>query len=176
MATRIKTGFGNAYGGTDKATIGMSFNVVLAEDEDAIADMGWEPFSVDQGFARGENIVTVQSVISVTQPVYTAGKLAMNHMEIIAEVIGQTFHYRSYGAIRHGHIHPLIVISPSVAKAIADDGWNKDEIRKYLYDNIRMPAALVEKYARNATYNDYDLKQWTASSSMATRGKRNDTA
>ena len=31
-------------------------------------------------------------------------------------------------------------MSPGVAKAMANDGWKKDDIRKYLYDNVRMPA------------------------------------
>lgn len=78
-------------GVTDKASIVYTFNVALAENEDAVGEIGWEPFSVDRGYSRGENVVTVQSVATITSFVYTAGKDARNHVQIIAEVIGQTF-------------------------------------------------------------------------------------
>ena len=142
---------------TDKGSIGLTFNVVLAENEDAVDELGWAPFSVDQGFSRGENVVTVQSCVNITQPTYTGGEEAVNHVQIIAEVIGHANAYWSFCGIRHRKMYPLIVMSPSVAKAIADDGWSKDDVRKYLYDNVRLPAHLVEKYARNCAYNDYDL-------------------
>ena len=48
--------------GSDKGCIAGNFYVALAENEAAVAETGWEPFSVDEGFARGENVVTVQSV------------------------------------------------------------------------------------------------------------------
>ncbi|MEK7872684.1 MAG: UGSC family (seleno)protein, partial [Chloroflexota bacterium] len=51
-------------GMTDKGSFGISFNVVLAENEDAVAQLGWQPFSVDRGFRRGDNVVTVQSVVA----------------------------------------------------------------------------------------------------------------
>jgi len=36
----------------DKATIGSGFNVVLPENEDVIAELGWESFSMSRGFSR----------------------------------------------------------------------------------------------------------------------------
>ncbi len=149
-------------GVTDKATIGYTFNVVLAEDEDAVRELGWEPYSVDRGFARGENVVTVQSCVSITPPTYSSGSDALNHVQIMSEVIGQGFAYWAYTSMRHRRWYPVIVMSPSVAKAIADDGWNKDDIRKYLYENTRMQAGLAEKYARNTALNDFDLKDMVA--------------
>jgi len=35
---------------TDKATIGETFKVALAENEDAVTELGWESFSVSRGF------------------------------------------------------------------------------------------------------------------------------
>lgn len=145
-------------GDTDKATIGISFNVVLAENEDAVADIGWQPFSVDRGFSRGENIATVQSVVAITQPAYTGGSEARNHVQIMSEAHGAGFAYWAFTGMRHNAWHPLIVMSPSVAKAVADDGWGKDEIRRHLYENTLMKACLAEKYARNAAVNDFELR------------------
>src|SRR6185369_12380809 len=44
---------------TDKATFGNTWRVVLAENEDALKEIGWEPNSVEMGFAAGDNTVTV---------------------------------------------------------------------------------------------------------------------
>ncbi|MFH1485762.1 MAG: UGSC family (seleno)protein, partial [Chloroflexota bacterium] len=42
--------------GTDKGSIAQTFNVVLAENEDAVTQIGWQPFSVDRGFKAGDNV------------------------------------------------------------------------------------------------------------------------
>lgn len=151
---------GGEGGGTDKSTIGMSFNVVLAENEDAVASIGWQPFSVDQGFQRGENVVTVQSCMSMTQPCYTGGEKAIDHMKIILDVIGRPLEYRSWGYIRDRTAYPAIVMSPSVAKAFADDGWSKLDIKTYLYDNVMIKAGLAEHYAHANGVNHYSIKDY----------------
>ena len=102
-------------GTSDKASIGLSFNVALAENEDAARDIGWQPFGVEQGYAEGENVVTVQSVVTISSHVYTGGKDPINHLQIIAEVIGQTFVYWSCAGMRTTCWEPLLVVSPSVA-------------------------------------------------------------
>src|SRR3546814_8578563 len=43
----------------DKGSFGNTFRVVLAENEDALAQAGWHPFSVDLGFAAGDNTVMI---------------------------------------------------------------------------------------------------------------------
>ncbi len=149
-------------GATDKGSIGFTFNVVLPENEDAVTEMGWPPFSVDRGFKSGDNIVTLQSCVNVSQPTYTGGRSALNHVQIIAEVIGEANAYWSHCGILHRHNYPLFVLGPSVAKVIAEDGWSKDDIRNYLYENVRIPASRVEKYARNGHFADYDLKDLVA--------------
>ena len=42
---------------TDKGTFGGTWRVVMAENEDALAEIGWEPLCVDMGFASGDNVV-----------------------------------------------------------------------------------------------------------------------
>ncbi len=154
---RNVAGFRIPPGTTDKATIGCTFNVALAENEEAVAEIGWKPFSVDRGFNHGENVVTVQSVLYISPPIYSGGVRAPDHVQIIAEVIGQTCSYWSFTGMNNGKWYPLLVISPSIAKVIASDGWTKDDVRKYLYENVKIPASLVEKYARNIGNTTFSL-------------------
>ncbi|MEK7701113.1 MAG: UGSC family (seleno)protein, partial [candidate division NC10 bacterium] len=65
-------------GAGDKGSIASTFNVALAEDEAAAAGMGWTTFGQDQGFAREDSVVTVQSVVSASPPIYTAGTRALD--------------------------------------------------------------------------------------------------
>ncbi|MBI2909558.1 MAG: hypothetical protein HYX92_18100 [Chloroflexi bacterium] len=133
-------------GDTDKGSIAQTFNVVMAENEDAVADMGWQPYSVDRGFKAGDNLVTVISVTSISPPTYSGGHTAAQHMETIAELIGQrSMAYWTATAAHVGQFYPLFCLGPSIAGVIAKDGWSKDDIRKYLYENVRMPAAKLER-------------------------------
>ena len=141
-------GFHHAPEGADKGSIGQSFLVVLPENEDAAAEIGWQPFSVDRGFAAGENVVTVQSVVAISAPTYTGTEKAAEHMDIIADVIGQRAcgYWTAIGMV-YSKWHPLIVLGPSIAKVFARDGWTKDDIRRHLYEKVTMPASLAERYA-----------------------------
>lgn len=148
-----------APGGADKGSIGQSFNVVLAESEDDCAKIGWTTFAVDRGFQAGENVVTVQSELYISPPTYSAGDTAMDHMRIIHEVIGQnTVAYWSSIAGFSGKWYPLLVIAPGIAQVFAQDGWGKDDIRRYLYENVKLPAERMEAYAYHIGMTDFSLK------------------
>ncbi|MEK7848021.1 MAG: hypothetical protein AAB270_03770, partial [Chloroflexota bacterium] len=147
-------------GATDKGSIGYSFNVALAENEDAVRELGWQPFSADRGFRAGENVVTVQSVVSISPPIYPGGDKAQDLAQTIAEVFGQaTCGYWSFTGMAFNHWYPLLVMSPSIAKGIARSGWTKDDLRKYLCENVTMPAGLLEKYAWQAGLTDFSLRK-----------------
>ncbi|MBI2907640.1 MAG: hypothetical protein HYX92_08305 [Chloroflexi bacterium] len=148
-------------GDTDKGSIAYTFNVALAENEDAVAEIGWQPFSVDRGFKRGENVVTVQSVMSISGPCYSGGHTALDHLETLAELIGRrSMTYWAAHSIVEGRSHPLFLLSPSVAGVLARDGWTKDAIREYLYDNVKAPAGFLEKLRRQSGKTSFSFCSW----------------
>lgn len=148
MLIRNVAGFTHAPEGADKGSIGQSFLVALPENEDAVADIGWQPYSVDRGFNAGDNVVTVQSVVAISAPTYSGTEKAEEHMKIIADVIGErACGYWSAIGMVYANWHPLIVLGPSIAKVFAQDGWTKDDIRRYLYEHVKMPASRAEHYA-----------------------------
>ena len=144
---------------TDKATIGDTFNVVLPENEDVVAELGWEPFSVSRGYKRGENVVTVQSVVYASAPIASGGDKARDHLDTFVEVIGGSMAPWTHMAVNWGKFYPLLVISPSVARAIAREGLIKKDIARYLYDNTRVSAMSMERLAWQGGITSFDLRK-----------------
>ncbi len=131
----------------DKATFGNTYRVVLAEDETALADIGWEPLSADFGFARGDDVLTmarlnsgaiIGSVFGSTPPQivpYLADGLAR---------IGGWDLTHNHG-LGHHQFRPLLVLSPILARTFAAAGWSKSDVRRALFEQARIPAWRYEK-------------------------------
>ena len=136
---------------TDKGTFGNTFRVVCAENEDAVAKIGWEPNSVDMGFAAGDDTVTISRM--------TGGN-------VIASISGSTpeqiLDNVSYSLVRqmswqltfmmgsgYGTLRPLVLLTPILAETIAKHGWSKRDVRQYLFDHARTPAGEVERNLRD---------------------------
>jgi hypothetical protein len=146
-------------GSTDKATIGDTFKVVLAENEDVLSELGWESLSVSRGFEKGENVVTVQSVVYATAPIASGGDKARDHLDTFVEVFGGTMSPWTHMAVNWAKFYPLLVISPSVARAIAKDGLNKKEIKEYLYNNSKVSVRSMERLAWQGGMTTFDIRK-----------------
>ena len=145
-------------GAGDKGSIASTFNVALAEDEAAAAAMGWTTFGQDQGFACDDSVVTVQSVVSASPPIYTGGTRALDHVRILAEVFGRACAYWSFTGMKYARWQPLLVIGPSIARVIAADGWSKNDVREYLHEHVTIPAREAEKYAWHLGSTAFSLR------------------
>ena len=95
-------GYRISPGDGDKGSIGYSFNVALAENEDWARDIGWPTFGMDLGFKHDENVVTVQSVVCISPPTYSSGSAAAGHLQQFVDVIGRTFSYWAYSGLKRG--------------------------------------------------------------------------
>jgi hypothetical protein len=155
---RNVAGLRNFPGQTDKGTIGMSFNVALAENDEAVTGMGWPPFRVDRGFASDDTVVTVQSVVAISPPIYSGGDKPETQLEFITTIFGSTCGPWTFSGLVYGHWHPLLVMSPVVAKVFADNGWTKDRIRQHLYDSLKIPASTLERYFWHVAASRWKVK------------------
>jgi hypothetical protein len=144
---------------TDKASIGLGMNVALAENEAAVSDVGWTSFAQDQGFSREDNVVTVQSVMCSTIPIYTAGDTAVEHLDRLVEIFGGTCAGWAHTGIKKGKNFPLLIISPGVAKIMAREGLTKRDVQQYIYDHTKISVRNLYRHAWELGYTEYDLKQ-----------------
>lgn len=157
MFLRNICGYRIPPGAGDKGSIGQSFLVAMAEDEETAREIGWPTFAQDRGFAPGENVVTVHSVVAITSPIYSGGDRAVDHVQQWAEVMGHSFTYWAHTGFKTGLWNPLIVAGPSIAKAIAGE-WSKDEVRRYLYEHVKVTAERATHYARMTSTPTFSLE------------------
>jgi hypothetical protein len=131
---------------TDKGTLGFGFNMALGENEAAVDALGWDPYRVDAGFTREDNVVTVQSALAISAPVYAGGTDPETLARPLAHYLAGTSGTWFFSALWYSRWHPLIVMSPAVARGFADLGWGKPEIRRYLFEHTKIEAWWLEHY------------------------------
>lgn len=134
---------------TDKGTFGNTFRVVLAENEDAIAKIGWPPHSADMGFKAGDNTVTITRMTGGAVFPSVTGSKPEEMMPYIADAVAKETGWEivfTVGGLSYGTLRPILIITPILAETIAKAGWSKDDVKRYLYDHARMAAWRVEAF------------------------------
>jgi len=121
----VKNIGGARKGVEDMGVIGnpAKYTLVLGEDEEGSP---WEPLHVERGFTKDENTLTVFFPNSYVQSV---------PRETSAEGIAQ-----SLAAMGPYSMTCLIVI-PSHAKILADEGWTKKKLKEFIFRNAGSPRA-----------------------------------
>jgi hypothetical protein len=148
-------------GTTDKGSISFTFNVALAEDDAATTALGWPPLRVEKGFGPDDDAVMVQSVYAISPPIYSSGPVE-DHLESLGYMLGATAgHWVSLG-LKFRQYHPLVVLSPSVARVLADAGLSKDDVRRELYARAKVEAHWVEVTALRSGTDEERLSKLVA--------------
>jgi hypothetical protein len=131
---------------TDKATFGGTWRVVLAENEDFLASIGWPTVGVEQGLEAGGNAVTVSSCTSIDSYSNVGAPSAEEVMQrLAARVVDVQICLFRLGFAGPG-VRPSILLSPALADIIAKGGYSKDAMRKYLHRHAVFEAKRFERY------------------------------
>lgn len=133
---------------TDKGTFGNTWRVALAENEEALARLGWPTVAEDEGAPAGASAVTITR--------FTGGG-------VLASVFGsqpeQMIPYLADGIARHvsweviftvgmatGTQRPMLILSPILAETLARGGLTKAALKARLFAHARIPARRFEQY------------------------------
>jgi hypothetical protein len=146
---------------TDKATYGNTWRVVLAENEDVLAKIGWEPNSVEMGFQRGDNTVTIARYTGGGSLSSVSGSTPEELLPYLADTVERFNNWQITFTTSHGmgSLRPLVVISPIIAEQLAKAGWSKQDVKKYLFEHARRPAYDFERQLRDWNIRGvWDLK------------------
>ncbi|MBI2910281.1 MAG: hypothetical protein HYX92_21775 [Chloroflexi bacterium] len=149
-ATRlIMMNVGQDYPGVmDMDTIGSpnKYSMCMGENEEANP---WEPLHVERGFRPDESTVTV----------FPCG----SHVDVAdlvsctAEAVLTTFAYTADAPLTPSwswlrpeglDMEPLMIICPDHARIIAEEGWTKNDIRRFMFHNSRVPLRVLKKPTR----------------------------
>ena len=117
------------------------YTLCLAERDDS----PWTPMHVELGYRPEQSTVTVlraETVINVT------GGLAE-----VASVMASAA--SAFTMLYEGRV--AVVVAPFVARRLAAEGWGKDDVRRWLHAQARVPVAAWQSWWLRAT-----ARQWPA--------------
>ena len=120
---------GGVPGDLDRATQGWpgKYNLCFGENEE---QNPWEPYSVDRGFPKGTNTITLFGIGGFTN-------LADLHSNTGLGILGTICRLVAMGGGTPSGGSPLMVICPEHAGTMAEDGMSKADVKKYLFENAR---------------------------------------
>jgi hypothetical protein len=128
----------------DQASFGRTFFVALAEAEGASP---WEPLSVSRGFKRGTSTVTVNSVIHMGYHFSAMGKTSEEMLQFVSDQMKSVLTSGTGALILTfgPKMTPQLVLTPVVAKKIAERGYSKKDVQQYLYDHTKISASELDR-------------------------------
>jgi len=163
LVMRNVAGFRIPPGTHDMATFGANFNVALAEDDDVLRDLGWPSLSADRGFAADASVVTVLGSLATTQTAPAAGGTPEEILATLVNEIGETLWAKGAPTgMFWRNLHPVLVLSPALARPIAAAGWSKADVRDYLAQHTTMQAGVAERALR-ADGASFSFREWVES-------------
>ena len=132
---------------TDKGTFGTTWRVVLAEDGEALARLGWPSIAEERGVPAGESAVTVGRY---TTEALIGSAFAAEPRRLLA--------YLADGLVKHvgwefvftvawgSSLRPLLILTPILAEALVRSGLGKEDVKRELHARARIPATQIERY------------------------------
>jgi hypothetical protein len=124
-------------------------NVVFGEDEESLP-AGWQPHAVERhGFAAGTDSVSLVFATGATNIRRRGFGGETREVDMLQGMRRTAGYLRSpnLGCL-YGWSHGtpgVLMISPVVARAMAETGWTKQAIRQFLWDETRIPAAQLAR-------------------------------
>ncbi|NYD34599.1 hypothetical protein BJ983_000701 [Actinomycetospora corticicola] len=154
---------------TDQGAIASTFQVALAENDRAVVELGWPSFRRDRGFAEDESVVTVQSVVTVSAPIYSGGETVRDHLDALTRGMADAIGPWAYTGLEFGAFHPLVVLGPAVAAVLARGGVDKAAVRAHLGEHLVVTASALQRCAWNVGSTSFDLDAKVASGELDAR-------
>lgn len=134
-------------GKNQMGTFGYPINFCFAENEELNP---WEPFHVEKGFDRNASTVSVSTTMNwgfqpspYTRDDMPGAEVALKQLcrDALRKPAFALFSERG----SEGFVNDItFVLAPPVAKVLADAGYSKDDIRKYVCENTTVPRKYMD--------------------------------
>lgn len=128
---------GGHPGGIDRAVMGNpgKYTYCFAEDE---SDSDWGTLAQDRGYARSDSVISLFAGEGLQPIVDQRSRNPESLTKNIANSLRSVVNTKLYGAA-----DAILVICPEHRRVLRQNGWNKDDLRQALYDNLMVPGADV---------------------------------
>lgn len=136
----VLTNVGGARPGeTDKATLGQpgKYTFCIGENEE---QSPWEPLHVERGFSPTDSTVMVYGSEG---PHNINNQMVDNPHDLLDTIASMMANLGSNHPFLMGE--SLVVLCPEHAAVCADAGWNKRDVKQYLWETARVQLARLRK-------------------------------
>jgi hypothetical protein len=114
---------------TQMGSFGKPLSWVLAEDEAAVNQLGWEPYHVEKGFPKNANTVSAGTSTVWGRNLVPATSDPKTLMELMAYGMTTT---EAFASGFTGQSRRFVLVEPGVAKILAEGGYTKRSLRQDL--------------------------------------------
>lgn len=122
---------------TQMGSFGKALSWVLAENEEAVYELGWEPHHVEKGFAKNANVLSAGNSTQWGRNLVPSTFDAETLMQVLAYGITNT---EALGTGFTGQSRRYVLVEPGVARILAEGGYSKQGLRQALVRNSRKPT------------------------------------
>jgi hypothetical protein len=132
----------------DQSTLGWAGNAIATVVAENVDDSPWQPYSVENGFSKDDNVVTV---FSGGPPSNIADHTSKTNAGVL-RAFADTVTYAGQNSVCGVDRDVVLLINPEFAKLFNDAGLTKQGLQKWLWENARKPAgAYPDLCAMNAS-------------------------
>ena len=138
---------------SDMGTHGLPDFSVMAENDELCHSYGWKTLAEERGFKYGDNVVHSMSINNVLSAAAIEETTAEGLMwKIVGQICeGQAASWRLMGnPIGSSFSWQVFIMTKVVADVFAKEGWDKEKICDYIYNNAKRTARYFEtRYQRS---------------------------
>jgi hypothetical protein len=133
---------GTLPGALDRGTVGHpgKYSYVIAENE---AESPWTPLHVQRGFTAEQSTVTV---MAAEGPHQFYNQLSSTAEGVLTSLCDDMKHHGS----TNGQPQYVVVLAGEHMRTIANDGWSKADIQKFVSENTQNSVAHLKRVERLA--------------------------
>jgi len=143
-------------------TFGYQLPFALAENE---AASPWQPFHVEHGFDAGQSVVTAGASMIWGYPPAPHSRPEKSGAQVTLELLCRELYKKTIlhclperGPDGFRHMVTLL-LTPPIAQSLADEGYSKQDVRDYLYENAKVTRRELEWHTRYSFAQAFTIEE-----------------
>ena len=134
---------GGVPGGIDRANMGNpgKYTYCFAEDE---SDANWESLSMDRGFGRKDSVISLFAGDGLQPVLDQQSRTPHSLAKSMAMSLRSVAHTKLFGIA-----DAILVVCPEHRRVFREGGWNKEDLRKALHEELVTPGVEIIRGAND---------------------------